>query len=167
MTTPPLTEELVYLTLQGVFVGEHLQLRKAKSIRKAIVKHHFNPDIRALTLKYNIHTISNMAKTLLEDQIFASKTAAKARFPDVFEGPSSQHTQSTTSGSGISTTSSAAAIQPAIPAPQATTSGAATIQRAGVYSPAELLGIGEEMKLKKKKKKLETGKSIQLILKPN
>lgn len=166
MTTPPLTEELVYLTLKGVFVGEHLQLRQAKSIRKAIVKHHFNPSIRALTLKYNIHTISIMAKTLLEDQIFASKTAAKARFPDVFEDPSSQHTQSTTSGSEIST-SSAAAIQPAIPEPQATTSGATTVQRAGAYSPAQLLGIGEKMKLKKGEKKLENSMFVQPILKPN
>jgi hypothetical protein len=164
MTTPPLTEKLVYLTLQGVFVGEDSHIRKRKAIRNTIRKHHTNAEIRALTLKYNIDTISTMAKTLLEDQIFASKAKAKLRFPDIFESPT---TKSTTLKPAVAT-SSATAIQPTVTSSDTASSSAAAAQHAvGVDSPEELVGIGDTLKARKEREKIENSMLTQGVLKPS
>ncbi|CAN9444882.1 unnamed protein product [Alternaria alternata] len=86
MVTPPLTDKLVYQTFRGIFVGEDSHLRKLKAVRKLIQKH-YQKDIkvREFTVKYGLNSVGEVAKTLLEDQIFTSSAKARLRFPDLFE----------------------------------------------------------------------------------
>jgi hypothetical protein len=166
MTIPPLTEKLVYLTLRGIFVGEHLQVRKAKAIRTIIRKNHMNAKIRAFTLDYNIDTISEMTKVLLKEQVFASDAIAKLRFPDAFEGPSIQPTQPITS-KPENAASSTTVVQPTVSEPKNPTNSAVPLQRVGVYSSEELLGIGEKLTLLNQEEKAETSMLIHWILTPS
>jgi hypothetical protein len=98
MVTPPLTDKLVYQTFRGIFVGEDSNLRKLKAVRKLIQKH-YQKDIkvREFTVKYGLNSVGEMAKSLLEDQIFSSSAKARLRFPDLFEVASVPINQPTTS----------------------------------------------------------------------
>ncbi|CAG5156564.1 uncharacterized protein ALTATR162_LOCUS4361 [Alternaria atra] len=140
MANPPLTEKLVYQTLRGIFVGNDSQVRQLKPICQVISKHHqTNVKIREFTLKYDINEVSKIAKVLLENKIFGSEAKAKLRFPELFEISSGQANQPTTSE------------------PKVATSCTTAVQRVGVYSPEELLNIGDTLKQEKKEEKTETG----------
>ena len=78
-------ERSVYLALNNIFRGADAQLRKPKKIRELILKcrHHIN--VRNLIEAHNIENVCNVAKNLLEQQIFESTLKAKIRFPEVFE----------------------------------------------------------------------------------
>jgi hypothetical protein len=143
MANPPLTEKLVYQTLRGIFVGNDSQVRQLKRICQVISKHHqTNVKIREFTLKYDINEVGKIAKVLLENKIFGSEAKAKLRFPELFEISSSQ------------------ANQPAPSEPKVATSCTTAVQRVGVYSPEELLNIGDTLKQEKKEEKTETGMLI-------
>ncbi len=83
-------ERLVYLALNGVFKGENSKVRNLKPIRKLITNHKSQLEIRNLIEEYNLEILCNVAKTLLEQQIFESTLKAKIQFPEVFEVSPSQ-----------------------------------------------------------------------------
>jgi len=78
-------ERLVYLALTNIFRGADAQLRRPKKIRELILKQQDNIDVRDLIETHNIDNVCNVAKTLLDQQIFESMLKAKIRFPEVFE----------------------------------------------------------------------------------
>ena len=78
-------ERLVYLALKNVFRGADAQLRRPKKIRELIQKRQNNIEIRDLVEAHNMDNVCNVAKALLEQQIFESTLKAKIRFPEVFE----------------------------------------------------------------------------------
>lgn len=84
MKNPP-DERLVYLALKNVFRGADAQLRKSKKIRELILKRQSSIDVRDLIDAHNIDNVCNVAKSLLEQQLFESTLKAKIRFPEVFE----------------------------------------------------------------------------------
>ena len=90
MAKNPPDERLVYLALQSIFKGENSKIRNAKPIRKLVSKHSSQLEIRNLIQEYNVDVLCNVAKTLLEEQIFESTLKAKIRFPEVFEVSPSQ-----------------------------------------------------------------------------
>jgi hypothetical protein len=60
-------------------------VRRPKKIRELILKRQHAADIGSLIREHNIDNVYNVAKTLLEQQIFKSTLKAKIRFPEVFE----------------------------------------------------------------------------------
>ncbi|KAK5074428.1 hypothetical protein PMZ80_011243 [Knufia obscura] len=78
-------ERLVYLALKNVFRDTDAQLRRPKKIRELILKRQESIDVRDLIEAHNIDNVCNVAKALLEQQIFESTLKAKIRFPEVFE----------------------------------------------------------------------------------
>jgi lipoate synthase len=72
MTKNTPDERLVYLALKNTFEGADAQVRKPKKIRELIQKRQDNADIRDLIREHNIDNVCNVAKTLLELQIFES-----------------------------------------------------------------------------------------------
>ena len=78
-------ERVVYLALKNTFKGADAQLRKAKKIREVILRRQHNDDVRDLIREHNIDDVCNVARALLEQQIFESTLKAKTRFPEVFE----------------------------------------------------------------------------------
>lgn len=83
-------ERLVYLALKGVFKGADAHIRKAKKIHELIQKHHHEINIKNLIQEHNMDNLCNVAKALLEQQVFSSTLKAKIRFPEVFEVSPSQ-----------------------------------------------------------------------------
>ncbi len=73
----------VYLRCRGLFTGANARVRKTKSVRKLLEKnkHAFG----ALTNKYNLGTICNVAKELLDAGIFESTSKAQAQLPELFQ----------------------------------------------------------------------------------
>ena len=73
----------VYLRCRGLFTGANARVRKTKSVRKLLEKnkHSFG----ALTNKYNLGIICNVAKELLDAGIFESTSKAQAQFPELFQ----------------------------------------------------------------------------------
>ncbi len=73
----------VYLHCSGVFTGANARVRKTKSIRKLLEKnkHSFG----ALTDEYDLGTICNVTKELLDAGIFESTSKAQAQFPELFQ----------------------------------------------------------------------------------
>jgi hypothetical protein len=78
-------ERLVYLALKNTFKGTEAQVRKAKKVRELVLKEQHNADVRELIREHNLDNVCNVAKALLEQQIFESTLRAKLRFPEVFE----------------------------------------------------------------------------------
>lgn len=78
-------ERLVYLALKNVFRGADAQLRKSKKIRELILRQQHSIDVKDLIEAHNIDNVCNIAKSLLEQQLFESTLKAKIRFPEVFE----------------------------------------------------------------------------------
>jgi hypothetical protein len=162
MANPALPEKQVYLALKDIFSGLPTPPSNVKKIRKTIEKHKNEAKVASLIRGgYGVERIAAVAQILVGDHVFASDATAKLRFPGVFESPSSQPSQSTISGtpvtSGLSTASG----------PSITASSAATVQCERFYSAEELLGIGDRLKLRKAKEKMETSMSIQRIVKPH
>ena len=87
MTRNSPDERLVYLALKNTFDGAEAQVRRPRKIRELILKRQYAADIGSLI---NIDNVCNVAKTLLEQQIFESTLKAKIRFPEVFEVSSAQ-----------------------------------------------------------------------------
>jgi hypothetical protein len=85
MTKNAPDERLVYLALKNTFRGADAQVRKPKKVRELIQKTQHNIDVRDLIQQHNLDNICNVAKALLDQQIFESTLKAKIRFPEVFE----------------------------------------------------------------------------------
>ena len=68
-----------------MFKGADAQVRRPKKVRELIQKAQQNVDVRDLVREHNMDNVCNMAKALLEQQIFESTLKAKIRFPEVFE----------------------------------------------------------------------------------
>lgn len=85
MARNPPDERLVYLALKDIFRGADAQIRRLKKVRELIQKHQRRTDVRNLIQEHNIDNVCNVAKVLLEQQVFESTLKAKIRFPDVFE----------------------------------------------------------------------------------
>ena len=73
----------VYLHCSSVFTGGNARVRKTKSVRKLLEKnkHSFG----ALTNEYDLGTICNVAKELLDAGVFESASKAQAQFPELFQ----------------------------------------------------------------------------------
>ncbi|KAF1833865.1 hypothetical protein BDW02DRAFT_648068 [Decorospora gaudefroyi] len=165
MARPPLTDQLVYLALKEIFSGNEIQPSTLKKIRKRIEKHEADFRIGTLIRNYGVESITQVAKGLLEDQVFGSRAIAKARFPELFPTFLSSQTNPPPTSEAKIKTSSTAAIQPTDSEPRIATTSLTTAQRAEVYSPEELLGIGERLKIRKEKEKTETiGAGLQAEL---
>ncbi|KAK5019734.1 hypothetical protein BJ546DRAFT_1057918 [Cryomyces antarcticus] len=85
MAKNPPDERLVYLALKNIFKGIDAQMRKPKKTRELVQRHQHCTDLRDLIHEHNIDNVCNMAKALLEQQVFESTLKAKIRFPEVFE----------------------------------------------------------------------------------
>ena len=85
MTRNTPDERLVYLAFKNTFRGADAQVRKPKKIRELIQKTQGNADARDLIQEHNLDNVCNVAKALLDQQIFESTVKAKIRFPEVFE----------------------------------------------------------------------------------
>ena len=73
----------VYLHCSSVFTGSNARVRKTKSVRKLVEKnkHSFG----ALTHEYDLGTICNVVKELLDAGVFESASKAQAQFPELFQ----------------------------------------------------------------------------------
>jgi hypothetical protein len=143
MANPPLTEKQVYLALKEIFGALPIPPSTAKKIRKTIEKHKNEANIASLIQKYGVESITAVAQALLGDNVFSSKAKAQMRFPEVFVHLPSQ------------------ASPPIIPEPKIATSSAEPVQQVGSYSPEELLGIGDRLKIRKEKEKNEASMLVQ------
>jgi hypothetical protein len=85
MAKNPPDERLVYLALKNTFKGTEAQVRKTKKVRELILRRQHNEDVKNLIREHNVNNVCNVAKALLEQQIFESTLKAKIRFPEVFE----------------------------------------------------------------------------------
>ncbi|KAI4702205.1 hypothetical protein J4E81_002567 [Alternaria sp. BMP 2799] len=159
MAAPPLTEKQVYLALKDIFSIGPTPPSTAKKIRKNIEKYRYDAKVAPLVQRYGVEGITAVAFALSGNQVFASTEKAKTRFPDVFGGLSNE--QSPVNAPVFQTgTNSAAAVQPAVTESSTTASSAAAMQRVeGVYSPEELMGIGDRLKARKEREKIETATS--------
>lgn len=138
MVCPPLTEKQVYLALKDVFKGNEMLPSTLKKLRKRVEKSKENVNVKPLIQTYGIENITQVAKVLLDDQVFVLRTRAIARFPELIETLPSQLDQPSTTDTTIATSS------------------ASPPQRGGVYSPEELLGIGDKLWTRTKKERDET-----------
>ncbi|OAP55055.1 hypothetical protein AYL99_10755 [Fonsecaea erecta] len=84
MTNPP-DERVVYLALRNTFKGADAQVRRPKKVRELVQKVQKRSDVRDLIREHNIDNVCNVARSLLEQQIFESTLKAKIRFPEVFQ----------------------------------------------------------------------------------
>jgi hypothetical protein len=139
MANPSHPQKLVYLALKDIFDADPVPPSTLKSIRKKVEKNRDDVRLRSLVRDYGVESIANMAKALMDDQVFQSVAKAQTRFPGVF------------------TTTPPNQSNPPIPiGPKAMASSAATVQRAGNYSPERLLGIRDEIKTSQGSDKTET-----------
>lgn len=76
-------ERLVYRACQDIFRGSHSHVRKLKVIRSLIEEN--RPSLAGILREYNIDRTINVAKKLLEDQVFDNTLKAKIRFPELFD----------------------------------------------------------------------------------
>jgi len=90
MTKNQPDEKLVYLALKNIFKGNEAQVRKAKKVRELMSKRQHNNDVKNLIRQHNFDNVCNVAKALLEKQVFESTSKAKIRFPELFEVSAAQ-----------------------------------------------------------------------------
>ena len=111
MTKEQAPRRSVYLHCSSVFAGTNARVRKTKSVRKLLEKnkHSFG----ALTKEYNLGTICNVAKELLDAGIFESTSKAQAQFPELF--PSSNGSGEESEPSDFEATKSEADALEAMP----------------------------------------------------
>ncbi|KAJ5346926.1 uncharacterized protein N7506_000179 [Penicillium brevicompactum] len=76
-------ERRIYLACQHIFRGSNSQVRKLKTI-KGLIKQN-EPALADILLEYDINRTSNVAKKLLEGEVFDSTLKAKIRFPELFD----------------------------------------------------------------------------------
>ncbi|KAI4657817.1 uncharacterized protein J4E78_006206 [Alternaria triticimaculans] len=156
MAAPPLTEKQVYLALKDIFSIGPTPPSTAKKIRKNIEKYRYDAKVAPLVQTYGVEGVTAVAFALSGNQVFASTEKAKTRFPDVF-GSLSNEPSPVNAPVFQTGTNSAAAVQPAVTESSTAASSAAAMQRVeGVYSPEELMGIGDRLKARKEREKIET-----------
>jgi hypothetical protein len=73
----------VYLHCSSVFTGANARVRKTKNVRKLLEKN--RQSFRALINEYNLGTICDVAKELLDAGIFESTSKAQTQFPELFK----------------------------------------------------------------------------------
>lgn len=76
-------EKLVYLACQHIFRGPLSHVRKLKVI-KALIKENEH-SLASFLREHSINRTIQIAKRLLEDQIFDDTLKAKIRFPELFD----------------------------------------------------------------------------------
>jgi hypothetical protein len=76
-------ERLIYLACQHIFRGPNSQVRKLKTVKGLIRQNELS--LTDVLREYNIDRTSNVAKKLLESQVFDSTLKAKIRFPELFD----------------------------------------------------------------------------------
>ncbi|KAL2782742.1 hypothetical protein BJX66DRAFT_350463 [Aspergillus keveii] len=76
-------ERLVYLACQHIFRGSNSQVRKRKHVMSLLQQN--KPTLTDILREHNIDRTCNVAKRLLEDQVFYSTLRAKIRFPELFD----------------------------------------------------------------------------------
>ena len=83
MTKEQAPRRSVYLHCSNIFTGANVRVRKNKSVRKLLErnKHSF----RTLTGEYDLGTICNVAKELLDAVVFESTSKAQGQFPELFQ----------------------------------------------------------------------------------
>lgn len=84
-------ERLVYLACQHIFRGSHSHVRRLKVIRSLIQEN--KPSLADILREYNIDRTINVAKRLLEDQVFDDTLKAKIRFPELFDVSPTQNAE--------------------------------------------------------------------------
>ncbi|CAL5872193.1 uncharacterized protein PFLUO_LOCUS6451 [Penicillium psychrofluorescens] len=76
-------ERLVFLACQHIFRGSNSQVRKLKTVKSLIEQNKLA--LADILREYNVDRTSNVAKKLLENQVFDSTLKAKIRFPELFD----------------------------------------------------------------------------------
>lgn len=76
-------ERLVYLACQHIFRGSNSQVRRLKAVKGLIEQNKIA--LADILREYNVERTSNVAKKLLENQVFDSTLKAKIRFPELFD----------------------------------------------------------------------------------
>lgn len=76
-------ERLVYLACQHIFRGSNSQVRKRKDVMSLLQQN--KPTLTDILREHNIDRMCNVAKRLLDDQVFHSTLRAKIRFPELFD----------------------------------------------------------------------------------
>jgi hypothetical protein len=76
-------ERLVYLACQHIFRGSNSQVQKRKHVMSLLKQN--KPTLTNILREHNIDRTCNVAKRLLEDQVFYSTLRAKIRFPELFD----------------------------------------------------------------------------------
>nr|POE72451.1 hypothetical protein CFP56_12324 [Quercus suber] len=84
MPKNPPDERLVYLALRHEFCKGNA-LSKPKKIKERLLKPENSPEIKALVQEYNVDSVCQVAKTLLDGGVYHSTLQAKLRFPEIFE----------------------------------------------------------------------------------
>lgn len=74
---------LVYLHCSSIFSGANAQVRRPKVIARLLQEQ--EASIKILTKEFTLQAIAEIAKELLEDQLFESLPRAKLRFPELFQ----------------------------------------------------------------------------------
>ena len=70
---------------RNIFTGPNARVRKVKKVRKLLEKNQHS--FATLTNEYNLETICNVAKELLDAGIFNSNSEAEMHFPGLFPSP--------------------------------------------------------------------------------
>jgi hypothetical protein len=90
--TPPLPDQrLVYLHCSSIFKGANAQIRRQKKILQVLVQH--KSSIKTLTKEFTVAAIAAVAKVLLDQEIFESKSRAKLHFPELFQPSETQEVE--------------------------------------------------------------------------
>lgn len=76
-------ERLVYLACQHIFRSSNSLLRKRKNVKNLIRQNRLA--LSDILQEYNIDRTCNVAKRLLEDEVFHSTLRAKIRFSGLFD----------------------------------------------------------------------------------
>jgi hypothetical protein len=90
--TPPLPDQrLVYLHCSSIFKGANAQIRRQKKILQVLEQQ--KSSIKTLTKEFKVGAIAVVAKVLLDQEIFESKSRAKLHFPELFQPSETQEVE--------------------------------------------------------------------------
>lgn len=76
-------ERLIYLACQHIFRGANSQVRRLKTVKGLIRQNELA--LTDILREYDINRTSNVAKKLLESEVFGSTLNARIRFPELFD----------------------------------------------------------------------------------
>ena len=82
---PPPDERVVYLAFKNVFKGQEAGIRQIKAVKKLVQENRQQENVAGLLDGHGLDVVCNSAKTLLNDEVFASTLKAKIRFPELFD----------------------------------------------------------------------------------